>query len=133
MIPPSVFIFCDDPSHSPKREPITTFLELPGGGWQEKVHKARIGRAGHVGSGVHLVGNTVPEAGWALDPEISNSDIRSKYELACERTPTCRKRPVRALEGSLFRALDQWRSSGQSEMALNVLAAILEEQARRKR
>lgn len=128
-----IHIYCDDLSHAPKRIPITTFEKLPDGTWREDVRKNRMGRAGHVGTGVHLVRDTVPEVGWALDPEISNSDIRLKHELVCERTPTCRKRTARPRIGSLVRVLDRWLSTGQSEMALSVLAVTLVEQAKRKR
>lgn len=127
-----IFIYCDDPSHAPKREPVDNFIALPGGGWHEDPPKNRVGRYGHVGAGVHLVGDKVPEPGWANDPQVANQDVRTKYVLACERTPQCRRRPRPPQEANLFPVLEQMHSLGRSEVALWELGVMLDEQARRE-
>lgn len=126
-----VFVYCDDPSHAPKREPIAVFTKIPSGGWHEQAPKHRQGRAGHVGTGMHMVGDAPALPGWANDPTVSNADLRSRYELVCERTPACRRRPTPARQEHLFDVLDKWQSTGAPEIALSVLAANLEERTKR--
>jgi hypothetical protein len=126
-----VFIYCDDPSHAPRREPVDVFVALPGGGWDERPPKKRQGRAGHVGAGMHMINDAPAATGWALDPEASNADVRTRFVLSCERTPACRRRPVPARQEHLFPVLDHWRTMGVSEVALAVIAANLQEQTER--
>lgn len=128
-----IFVYCDDNSHSPKRVPVDVFLELPAGGWDERPPKGRVGRAGHVGLGMHMIGDAPAKTGWASDPAVSNDDLRTRFELLCERTPQCRRRPVPARKDHLFAVLDKWRALGVSEQSLAVLAANLHEQAKRRR
>jgi hypothetical protein len=127
-----VFIYCDDPSHAPKRVAVDVFVALPGGGWHERPPKKRVGRAGHVGSGMHLIGDRPAESGWALDPGVDNEQVRTKFELVCEQTPTCRRRSSPPRQETLFALLDEWRAARVSELPLAVLAASLTEQARRR-
>ena len=126
-----MFIYCDHPSHAPKRVPVTAFLKLPDDGWHEQPHKRKQGRAGHVGTGMHMLDDSPAGTGWANE-DVSNVSIRTRYELFCEQTPACRKRPVPARQDHLFRVLDRWRDLGADELALAVLAANLGEQAERR-
>lgn len=127
-----IFIYCDDPSHAPKRVPVAVFRALPGGGWHEEPPKKRTGRAGNVGSGMHMFGNTPAPSGWALDEEVSNADVRTRFELHCSQTPQCRRRPAPAQQERLFAVLEHWRQLGVSELALAVVVANLQEQAERR-
>lgn len=121
--PFAIFIFCDDPAHAPRKVAVTNFVALPGGGWHEK--PASRASRGHVGTGYNLVSDTPAEPGWALDPEVSNADVRDKFELACRK---CKGQPrgrahVRAQRETLFGVLDGWRESGVSEVPLALVAA----------
>ncbi len=122
-----IFIYCDDPSHSGRRVAVTNFVRTtgtlaPGGGWTE-VPATRAAAEGPIGTGSTLVGDTMPEPGWALDPEVSNRDIRTKLDLVCRK---CKRRPVPARSENLFPVLDDWGALGVSELALAVLAASLQ-------
>lgn len=130
MTAPEIFIYCDDASHAPKRSPVDVFVALPDGGWHERPPKKKIGRAGHVGSGMHMLGSDVARDGWALDPD-KGSGLRTRYELVCDRTPQCRRRPLPAQQGNLFAALDSLRGEGIDRISLPVLAAMMGEQAER--
>lgn len=126
-----VFIYCDDHSHSPKREPLAVYCAVPGGGWQEEVPRKRGSRSANFGAGMHMIGNEVAQPGWALDSEVSNADVRTRYEIACGRTPRCRNRPVPARQENLFPVLDALRHAGMREVPLAVLAAMLGERSLR--
>ncbi|HMM93981.1 hypothetical protein [Phycicoccus sp.] len=120
-------VFCEDPSHSGRRVPVTNFVAVPRGGWHE-VPASRAGR-GRTSAGYHLLENTPAETGWALDPSVSNADIRDRFELVCRK---CKGKPkgqrgesVAARSENLFPVLDGWRASGVSEVPLSLLAASL--------
>lgn len=115
-----IFIYCDDPSHAPRRVAVTNYVALPGGGWHEE--PASRATTGHVGAGYHLVADRPAETGWALDPEVSNNDVRSKHGLVCRK---CKGRPVPVNEPRLFPVLDGWRELGESEVPLASIAASL--------
>lgn len=124
-----IFIFCDDPSHAPKREPVDVFVSRGDGEWFERPVKKRVGRAGHVGTGMHMLGDEVARTGWATR-EV-DAPIRTRHELICTKTPACRRRPVPATQEHLFAVLNHWCDTGADEIALAVLAAMLGEQAER--
>lgn len=127
-----IFIYCDDPSHAPKRVPVDAFLELPGGGWHEDPPKKKTGRTGHVGSGMHMLGDELAQDGWALDPDVTNESVRTRHEIVCERTAACRRRSVPVRPEHLFPVLDRWRALGTNELSLAVLAATMGEQTGRR-
>ena len=127
-----ILIYCDDPSHAPRRVPVENFDDKGGAGW----HTTPPSRADRlrVGTGQTIVGDALPEPGWALDPEVSNSDIRSRFEMVCRRC--LHPRPVVAREDrgdGLFEVLDGLRAQGVSQVPLPVLATMLQEQAARRK
>lgn len=123
--PYRIFVFCDDESH-PKRAAVTNFVRVtpgplsPSGGWHERPSSRALAAPG---AGRHLIGDAPAEAGWANDPDVSNADVRDRYELTCRR---CRHpRPVVARRETLYTALDGWETLGVSEVSLSQLAASI--------
>lgn len=47
-----IFIYCDDPSHAPRRVAVTNFLAEPDGGWFEKPASRAAASTGTVGQGI---------------------------------------------------------------------------------
>ncbi len=68
------------------------------------------------------MGDAVPAPGWALDPEVSNDAIRTRFDLLCRK---CRK-PLAVRAEKLFSLLDGWHTAGVSEIPLAAIAASLE-------
>lgn len=132
-----IFVYCDDPSHATRRWPVAKFVELPSGAltgdqrWHEETKpRSSVGR---VGTGRHLIGDDLPEAGWASDPAVENADVRTRFEFVCRK---CQRRRPRAVvvpvrSERLFAVLDGWRDSGVSEVSLAVMAAILARRSER--
>ncbi len=119
-----IFVYCDDPSHAPRRVPVANFLKLSGGGWHEE--PASRATPGPVGSGHHLIGDRLGTPGWANDPDVSNTDIRSRFKLACRKCKgNGRSTPCDAKAETLFPVLDGWRSAGVLEVPLAVVVATL--------
>lgn len=121
-----IFVFCDHASHSLQRVAVTNFVEVPAGpllagpSWHEvPASRADPKRAG---TGNTLVGDTVPDDGWALDPDIENAAIRERFEMGCRKC----ERPVVVRAENLYPVLDSWRNAGVSEVALDVLVASLQ-------
>ena len=119
-----IFIYCDDPSHAPRRVPVANFLELPGGGWHEE--PASHATPGPVGSGHLLIGDNLATEGWANDPDVANADVRGRFKLECRK---CKRNgraiPCDAKAETLYPVLDGWRSAGVLEVPLAVVAATL--------
>ena len=119
----SVFIYCDNAAHT-NRVAVTNF-DVRRGAWSERVaSRSRTSPS----SGETLVGNTLPQAGWALDPAVSNSDIRSHFDVRCRK---CEGRKVAgrvnvsARPAVLYGVLDALRDAGITELPLAVLAASI--------
>lgn len=126
-----IFIYCDDPSHAPRRVAVTNFVHVEAGmlgsaSWHEEP-SSRASR-GKLGAGMHMVGDLPAADGWANDPDVANEEIRDRFELVCRK---CRTRPVPARAGNLFAVLDRWQALGVAELSLAVIAANLREQAER--
>ena len=120
-----IFVYCDHPSHAPREVAITNFVALPDGGWHE-VPASRASAAGNVATGRHLVGNSTTEAGWALDADVANADIRTNHDLTCRKCPT---RPFWVTAEKLYPVLDRWRDSGVPQLSLVAIAASLKKQS----
>ena len=120
----SLFIYCDHESHRGRRVAVTNFDRAPDGGWIER--PASRASTGHLGAGHHLIGDEPAGTGWALDPEVSNDDVREHYELVCRK---CKSRPVRMRTESRNQILDGWHSHGESEISLAMIAASLGRQS----
>lgn len=114
----SIRVFCDSARHSPRVVPVTNFDKIDGT-WHERPTSRAAQTAG---TGQTLVGDTLPQPGWALDPAIDNRDIRDRFDLRCRK---CKDRPVPARRESLFDVLDRWLDSGVSELSLTQIAASL--------
>lgn len=117
-----VFIYCDDPSH-PRRVAVTNFIALPDGGWHEEP-ASRVS-TGHVGTGYHLLEDTPATTGWALDPEVSNAQVRANHDLPCRKCKGQGRGTLTVRSEKLYPVLDGWRASGVSEVPLTLVAASL--------
>jgi hypothetical protein len=118
-----IFIYCDDPSHAPRRVAVTNFRRAPGvlGPAWSTMPASRADAS--PSDGITLVGDAVPAPGWANDPTISNADIRSRYRLECRK---CRhSQPLVVRPETLHPALDALAAHGVSELPLAALAASL--------
>lgn len=127
-----VFVYCDDPSHAPRRVAVTNFIlcsGVLGTRWAERAaSRAPVGGDGReVGSGRSIVRDAPAVPGWANDPEVGNREHRNRYELTCRKCSRGEaRRTVAAREETLFAALDGWRALGVSEVSLTALAASLQ-------
>jgi len=117
---PRIFIYCDDPSHPGRRVAVTNYVLTPGGTWTEE--PASRASTGHVGAGHHLIGDTPAPTGWALDPDVSNAEVRDHHELICRK---CKHRPVRLRPETLDVVLNGWHAAGVSQVALSMFAASM--------
>ncbi len=116
-----VFIYCDDASH-PKRVTVTSFARI-NGGWID-VPTSRASASGYMGTGRTIVGDDLPEPGWALEP--TEGAVRDRHELVCRK---CKRRPVPVKVDTLHPALDKIAAAGESEIPLSGMAAILRMQS----
>lgn len=114
----TIMVFCDASRHTPRVVPVTNFDKIDGA-WHERPASRA---AQNAGTGQTLVGNTLPNPGWALDTEIDNRDIRARFDLRCRK---CKDRPVPARREALFDVLDRWVAAGVSELSLAQIAASL--------
>ena len=127
-VPFQIYIYCDDRSHT-RPVAVTNFVEVnPGplaenGGWHERP-ASRASQKRRIGTGMTMIGDAVPEAGWALDPDARNADVRERFELECRKCNSQGSLDVRAEK--LFPVLDGWRDAGVSRVPLAVLAASLQ-------
>lgn len=115
----SIFIYCDDASHSPRQVAVTNFDSVGEGRWNERYASAAA--QGRRESGVTLVDDARP-TGDALFAGELEGDVRSRYQLVCRK---CRRRPVVAREETLFAVLDKLAGAGVSGINLTGLAASL--------
>lgn len=117
----SVFIYCDNAAHV-NRVAVTNF-DARQGMWNEQVaSRSRTSPS----AGETLVGDTLPQAGWALNPEVRNSDIRTHFDVRCrkcEGKKVAGRINVSVRPGVLYGVLDALRDAGITELPLAVLAA----------
>jgi len=125
----SIFIYCDDPSHS-RRQAVTNFKAEPDGRWNE--HYASTAAQGRRESGQTIGANDSPLEARELSRrglrEVIEAEgpFRSRYRLECRR---CKRRPVIAREEPLFAVLTRLTDTGLFEVSLILLAATLQRQS----
>jgi hypothetical protein len=118
-----VFIYCDHPAHPGRQVPVTNFLAV-NSGWHEQ--PASRASTAAVGTGHHLIQDSLAEPGWALDPDVSNSDIRDRFKLSCRKCKGAGGQgAVDARAETLFPVLDGLRAAGVLQIPLGALAATL--------
>lgn len=115
-----VFVYCDNTKHSGRRVAVTNYIATATG-WHEQPASRAVPRAG---MGMHMIGDDVAQDGWALDPEVSNADIRTRFELQCRKCGDEGRLAAR-LE-TLHAVLDGIRDAGVSEVPLRFLAASIQ-------
>lgn len=115
-----IFIYCDEPSHAPRRVAVTNFQSLGNGRWNELFTSSAA--QGQRESGVTLVNDSMLKPDWDPLESPREGEVRSRYQLVCRK---CRRRPVVAREENLFAVLEKLADAGVSGLTLSGLAASL--------
>lgn len=113
-----IFVHCDSSEHEGRRVAVTNFGASASGEWHE-IPASRAGAS--PGSGLHLISDQPAQDGWALDPEVTGSDMRTNYDLRCRK---CRA-SVSVRAETMPAVLDGWRTTGVDEVSLRMLAASM--------
>ena len=118
-----VFVYCDSSEHPGRTFKVWNFARSTWGAWASDFQPLRE-RGDYYGhDAVVLIGDDVAQSGWALDPAVSNSDVRERLHLTCTATG-CRS-SVTVRHEELGPVLDAWAAAGQTRISLHALGIAL--------